>query len=361
MKDIYKAFLFQKHILVNDSPIFYTSLDEAIRERFATIVSLAKMFSIRITEGAEKVCSSMINDASNLLGKDVPDPFYRGFPESVKALSPSELLYDQLLHYTLCYVFGCFPADIAGHSVLEETYEKIGYEEKTDPVDFKAMDEAEAVTALTEYLKALLSGNRPLSVDQMALITSAYNDFGKDILPERIPCKDTAVKLLYATRDLAFCNSLKLSDTIKLLQHIQYTVYNSENLKKLNLKNQDRIFLTKVIDWFDEQELQQDDCVCDYTECFEKRRIWCGLFHHIHYRSKQNVGLMWRFINDIRNGKNYSVYHYTEVFIKKGYVDSASSFLCKRKGKSCLIRNLNYYLSRCKDEKDIEEVLKCLE
>lgn len=358
MKDIFKEYLFQKHILVNDSPVFYASSKDQRTADFATITALAKLFSIRITDGADKVHESMIDTAAKYLGEYVPDPFYRGFPESVRELTSEQLLYDQLLHYTQTYGMGWFQE--AGHSVVEEVYERIGFNENTEPRDFKAVDEKEAEETVKILVKEFLSGNRPLNFDQFEVIKAAYMEFSAEIIPEKIPCKDTVVKLLYESRDISLCRFLRLSDTIKLLQHIQFSKYRSENLKKLNLKNQDRKFLTMVIDWFEEADMKYNVCYCDYTEAFAKRRIWCGLFHHIHYRNKLDYGLMERFISDVRSNKNLSHYHYFESYMREGKYLAAASYLKRCKGESALVRNLNYILSRCKSEHDVEEVLKCL-
>ena len=116
-----------------------------------------------------------------------------------------------------------------------------------------------------------------------------------------------------------------------------------------------------MIDWFEDADMKTDAHYCDYLEAFAKRRIWCGLFHHIHYRNKLNYGLMSRFITDVRSNKNNSHYHYFERYMREDNYPAAASYLKSWKGESALARNLNYILSRCKDDKQVEEVLKCLE
>lgn len=358
MKDIFKEFLFQKHILVAPGDGSFTTKDSR-GDAFCTVTALAKKFSIRIKSRADIACKEMIADAAKFLGEYVPDPFYSGFPDSVRRLTSEQLLFDQLYHYSLTYGMGWF--DVAGHSVIEEVYERIGFNEYAEPKDFDILPETEAEEKVKELIRLLLSGNRPLNADQLETMKAAYAEFGKDILPEWMPCKDTAIRLLYDFKDLDFCRFLKLSDTIKLLQYIQFTQYHSENLKKLNLKNQDRKFLTKVIDWFERADMKEDAHYCDYLEAFAKRKIWCGLFHHIHYRNKLSYGLMGRFISDVRSNKNLSHYHHFEKYMREGNHKAAANYLKTWKGESALIRNLNYILSRCGSEHEIEEVLKCLE
>lgn len=353
MNQTFKDYLFEKHILV---------ADQEPKDTVAVIISLAEKFSIRITKGADLAEMSMIRTAANNLGEYVPEPFYRGFPDSVRELTSAQLLYDQLMHYNRTYRLGDFSE--AGHSALETVYERLNFEEREDPKDFEILTEKEATEKLKEYLKDLLSSNRPLNSDQFFLAALGWNTYGADILPNWIPCKDTVIRLLYGSKDLRFLKYLKLSDTIKLLQHIQYVAYYSENLKKLNLKNQDRKFLTKVIDWFDEEDLKErpvdSSSVCDYCVCFEKRKIWCGLFHHLHYRSKQSKGLMSRFILDVRSNKNFSHYTNFERYMRNKEYKAAATYLRNWKGTSDLVRHLNYILSRCENEHEIEEVIKCL-
>lgn len=354
MKGSLKEFLFTKHILVSE-----TGKEIDPNEAFSAIIALGEKFSIRITKGANLATKEMIRDAARCLGEYVPEPFYRGFPGSVRELTEEQLLFDQLLHYSQTYGMGWF--DRAGHSQVEEVYDRVcDMRERTDVRDFVILSEYEAGEALKGYLKALLGSTRPLNGDQLMFLLDGYDTYGKDILPDKIPCKDTVIRFLYGKKDLDFCRHLKLSDTIKLLQFIQIGQYQSENLRKLNLTNQDRKFLTSVIDWFVFMNFAGTKTYCDFTECFEKRKIWCGLLHHLHYHCKIPDSMMNKFIDDIRSGKNYSAYSLMEDRMKRGYYPGAASALLQYKGESGLMRHLNYILSRC-DEHEAEEVLKCLE
>ena len=353
MKEAFKEFLFTKHILVSDF-----SHEIACTDAFATIVALAKRFSIRITENVELAQKQLIEDAAHCLGEYVPEPFYRGFPASVRELTSEQLLYDQLYHYTTTYGLGWW--EEAGHSVIEQVYERIGFNEYAEPKDFVILPEKEAEKQLKDYVRGLLSGNRPLNVDQLIVVTEAYREYKNEVIPEEIPCKDTVIRLLYTFQDMKLCWYMKLSDVIKLLGYIQFTMYGSENLKKLNLRNKDRKFLTKVLDYFlGTVPLRRADHQIDISTCHEKRKIWCGLLHHIHYQPKTPFGR--EFVEGIRSGKNMSCLSVFEDFMKKGKPVTAAKYISRAKGTSFLVRNLNYILSRCDSEHEIEEVLKCLE
>jgi len=356
MKEFYRDLLFEHHILVCDEEKTTT-----LTYCFSIAMTLASTFGIRIRSGIEKLTLKMVEDAARNIGEYVPEPFYRNFPESVRSMTVDQLFYDQMLHYTQTYGLGWW--DDLGKSGFEkddEIFVRAAFQENTTPKDFKVLEEKEAEKEVKDILKTLLSSSRPTNVMQFNRILEGWKDFGMDILPSKVPCKDTVVKLLYSTKNMAFCRYLKLSDTIKLLEYIQYSQYGSENLKKLNLKNQDRKLIKNVIDTIvhlEEQE-NKDLTYCDYTHCFEKRKIWCGLFHHIHYKSESIA--MQRFINDIRNNKNFSAYHYMEGFIKKGETKAAAGVLVNLKGRSDLVRHMNYILSRCETEEEIEGVFSWL-
>ena len=152
-----------------------------------------------------------------------------------------------------------------------------------------------------------------------------------------------------------------LSDTIKLLSYIQYMQYGSENLKKLNLKNQDRKFITQVINWFFEDPDAVDKWR-HYTntyECHEKRKIWCGLLHHIHYHPHTKPAQI--FVNGIRDGKNQSNLAIVERHMSLDHPVGAARCMKTAKGAGALIRNLNYFLSRCEGNRRIIDILRELE
>ena len=92
LKDIFKDYLFDKSILVND-----TGKNEA--NAFPALYSLATRLGINVTSGHELATVEILDFASIRLGHFIPDAFYRGFPNSVRELSREQLLFDQLIHY----------------------------------------------------------------------------------------------------------------------------------------------------------------------------------------------------------------------------------------------------------------------
>ncbi|MBQ3968483.1 MAG: hypothetical protein II688_07330, partial [Lachnospiraceae bacterium] len=184
MKKIFKDYLFNKHIFVYEEENHENALE--------TLCALANLFGIRIVKGYEYAEKAMIEQASSSIGINVPKPFYEGFPESVKQLTSDQLLFDQLLHYYKTYGMGYF--DQAGHSVLENTIERICFKEKTQPKDFDIVSVQEAEVLLKEMVTGLLASTRPLSIPQFELVTGYTREYG--YRPETIASKNTCIKLL---------------------------------------------------------------------------------------------------------------------------------------------------------------------
>ncbi len=156
MKKIFVKYLFTRHILVAEGTA--RTEDDA---RFETLFSLANLFGIRVKEGEKLVQPDMIRTAEECLGKKVPEPFYKGFPESVRELSQDKLIFDQMVHYAITYGLGDFSAP--GHSLFELNFERTAFREDTEPRDFAVLSEGEAALRLGEMVNDLLAGTRPLN------------------------------------------------------------------------------------------------------------------------------------------------------------------------------------------------------
>ena len=350
MNTIYKDYLFKKHYLVKEN----TAVGIELKDAFATLFTLANKFGIKIVHGAEYAHPDMIRDASDMLGEYVPEPFYRGFPESVRQLTPNQLLFDQLYHYWCTYGHGDFDGD-ADHSLFEETFEKTAFKEHTEPKLFTIVSETEGCEIVIKEAKSLLSNSRPLSEIDYEFVKQAWIDFKGYILPEWIPCKKTAIQLLYDTKSMLFVKYIELLDVIKLVEYIQYTQYGSEKLNKLNLKNQDRKLITRLLD-----KLFADCDGTEYRNFFEKRQTWKGLLHHIHYKPRNTHSTS--IISNLRDPKLHNLSHMSivERFMRHGKPVGAARYLADRKGSGALIRNLDYILSRCDTEEEVKEDLACL-
>lgn len=227
----------------------------------------------------------MVKELSKRLGENVPEPFYRGFPQSVRNLSAEELLFDQLIHYFNTYGLGNF--DEPGHSVFEKDFERASFQEDTEEQEFMIQTEEEAEDTIRTMVNDLLSGSRPLNERQYMLVLTFICDHMENI-PD-IASKNTCVRLLIDTKNLSLADRLKLSDVMKIVDELNYRYYHNDNLKKLNFKNQDRKFLTALLNRMFRSGR------CDIGTYYEKKQLWNGFLHHIHYQPKNEEAEMYDF------------------------------------------------------------------
>ncbi len=344
MNDAVRSFLFGKHILVN-------STGEDPAECFQCVFALANRFGIRITGGRALATPDMIRLAAKELGADVPEPFFRGFPQTVKALTPEKRLYDQLLEYVITYGMGDFSE--ARHSVFEGPFERIAFREDAEVREFVILDEAAAVRELKGFFDSMLAGTRPLNDAQFDLVCSCIEEYG--FRPRRCASRDTAVRLLLRFGDTSYARFLDLPDTIRLVEVMNHDLTGQDSIRKLNLRNRQRKLIAKVLD------ILLEKCVFEKAlrNCFEKRDLWVGLLHHIHYVPRSDTGK--RFVDTLRNSKcNLSAYAAFERALAEGGPVKAAEVLLKLKGSSAAARKLNYILSRCRTSDEVEGALGML-
>lgn len=339
MNPIFTQYLFSRHLLVSAGPS---------EEAFETLYSLASLYGIRIVSGRELAEPEMIRTAQECLGHNVPEAFYRGFPQTVRALSPDALLFDQLLHYFRACIGGDHSK--AGFSLMEADFQRSAFRENTEIKDFSIISGEDAKQYLAEAVDDLLASTRPLNEVQYRLVQTFIREY-----QYRIPhcaCKDTAAALLLDTRDSGYAAFLQLSDVIRILDRLCWDQYGNEDLKNLNLRNQDRKFLTQIINTiFLEGQ-------CNIADCFEKKKIWNGLLHHIHYQPVNDTAK--QFADAIRGRENLSVYAEFERRMMESDIRGAVQTLRRGKGSGALLRKLNYILSRCENEEDVAWVLQNL-
>ena len=351
MDNIFKDYLLSKHILVNDK-----GNDENAIE---VIFSIANMFNIRITSGQALAHREMVEFLSDKLGIKVPEPFYRGFPESVRKLSSDKLLFDQIVHYCQTYGLGNFSE--AGHSILEEYFERGVFKEKTEIKDFIILNEADAVENLKGFVDDMFKGTRPLSQVQFQLVAAFLRTFNYH--PKDCASKNLAIKLLAENRDMYFARFIQLPDVTKLAEEINYRHYSNTDVRSLNLKNQDRKLISAVIDSmfgsrFSRKTTDEEEQQKDIFDCYERKAVWSGLLHHIHYKPKCDEAE--DFVRRMRGSSNLSCYSNFEKALRSGKIDDAVYFLNRGKGSGAILRNLDYIISRCNNEEDVNLVLESI-
>ena len=324
MRDSFHDYLFAKGLFVG------VGEREHAPEALA---ALAKKFNIRIVSNPGWAAVDMVRVAARNLGVDVPAPFYEGFPDSVLSMPLEAQVFDRLLHYVRTYGLGDFSRP--GHSIFEDEVTRKCFDEDVEVREFSIVSEKEAVALLEDAVDSLMASSRPLNDAQYALVRAYIEDFGYQVAA--CNCKDTAVRLLLDTCDLSLVRLLKLSDVIRLVEWLQFLGYESKDIKKLNLRNRDRKFLTAVLD-----RIFQEG-TCDVRACLEKKKLWKGLLHHLHYKPVNDTAE--RFLDAVRNNDARSVYSEFERAVQEGRTRDAVDVLRAEKGAGAVLRNLDYLLS----------------
>ena len=341
---MYRECLFAHNYLVGESTNYY-------RTPLYFDYALAAMFGIRVVEGEFLVNRRCIEDASDFIGENVPNAFYYGFPNSVFTLTPETLLVDQLISYIDTY--GLDNWKESQHSIFEENIRRVAFHERTETKSFKCVDENTAIKLIGNYVEYLLDSTRPLNGDMYNLVLSYIKDY--NYVVKNIKSKNTAIKLLIDTKDTYYSKFIELSDVLKVVEIIQYNDdiahyihgVNRHSLKKLNLKNQDRKFVSNLINL---------TCKGDEVDVFERRQDWGGLLHHLHFKPTTESAQI--FANSIRDKSGKSVFSLTEDLIKEGIPNMAAALLKVAKGSGAVLRNLDYYISRCTSEEQMDSVIQ---
>ena len=166
LRDEYKQFLFNKHFLVmekhaqhvtlkngySDSklPRLYAESDKFVGE---TLLSLSKLYGIRITEGHKNAQPQMLELAGRLMGNRVPEAFYRGFPKSVRNLPVEKRYIDQLISYFVTYGMDDFSSPRYSIFETKEDMERTIFSEDGVIKDFSIITCDEAVEKLKKYVE----------------------------------------------------------------------------------------------------------------------------------------------------------------------------------------------------------------
>ena len=345
MNELYRRYLFDRHLLTPGSGYAPQPAETAA----AAALALSSLFGIRLLAGEELCDEEQIRYVSRMLGKDVPEPFYRGFPASVRALSREERAFDQLFHYITTYGMRFF--DRTGHSLFEQVAERPAFAEGTPTREFTVISNAEAEARIREIVCGFLASTRPLNDVDYSLVSSWVKEHAG--APAPIASKNTCMRLMLDTGEVSLADALALSDVPKLALLLQEARYGLRNTRKLNWRNRDRVFMTHVIDRI------LDNGRIDLAACYEKKKDFAGLLHHLHYRAKTEEGHA--FLRAMRGDEHHSVMSSIEAAMETRSALEAADLLLKEKGSGALARNLAYILSRCQSEEDHARVTLLLE
>lgn len=335
MHDILKKYLFDKCILVNDT--------NDNKDYKAVLLALANKLGIQIVEGEKKLNIDIFKYASKMMGENIPLPFYEGFPESVLKLTVDELQLDQLIHYIITYGQGDFSTP--GHSLLEENIKRNAFSEFYQIKKFRVLSLDEAIEYLYSVMDDMASNSRPLTQAQYDVFLLMYEEYG--YLPKNFKSKDILARLYLDTNKDIFIAYFELNDVLRILGYIQNDYYRKSELLPLNLKNCHRKIITNLID-----KITERNSNIDY--CYEKKKYWNILLHHIHYKPKNECGK--ELLKAMRGNENKSVYSIMENRINNGDVLGALDIVIKEKGNGEALRHLDYFFSRA-EKNEIKEIL----
>lgn len=87
---------------------------------------------------------------------------------------------------------------------------------------------------------------------------------------------------------------------------------------------------------------------CDIRTCYEKKQLWNGFLHHIHYQPQNEEAEI--FVHAMRTKGNESVYSEFEKLMQENRCQQAAELLREKKGTSALLRNMDYIISRMNKE-----------
>jgi len=340
MKRIYREFLFEKGLLIGR---------ENPRNPFETLFFLASSFGIEITKGQEKCDRDLVPFAAKMLGQKVPLPFYKGFPESVRELSSDALLLDQLISYYETYGLGDFSSP--RHSLFEKDFRRLAFKEKVAPKPFEVIAEEEAEGLIKEIVLSSFRNTRPLP-ERVFDVVAAYMDDNPGFFPQTVASKDLAMRLLLRFRDYRYLKFLSVNDLLRALPLLPSCDDSEGDPKNLNLRASDRKFLSRSLD------ILFQEGRADVESAYEKKDLWQGFLHHIHYAPKGELAA--RFVKAMRGKGNRSAYHYLEKALQDGDLDAAIATLKKKKGTGALARNLAFLCSRFPSDEEVHKIVSSL-
>ena len=324
MKELFRDFLFNKNILVADRECEDKELSSLL------CTALMSKYGYNVVKGNSYMSKNLFTYVASKIDNDPVEPFYRGFPESVEKLCPEEFLFDQLFSYYKSYGLGDFSEE--QHSVLEEPVKRIALLKSFTVKNMVILDEEAALEKLTDCIKDICKGSRPLNESQCQVVLEFIKEY--KIFP-KIKSSNTSIRLLIDTRCVYISDNLNLNEFPKLVEELNYRVYSNKDVKKLNLKNQDRKFLKNILNRMLSVATTQD-----VIQCIEKRRVWKGILHHLHYNNDKLQNIIYRDYLKSHTGV-------FEMYLNEGNVIEGIDYLKETKGASAVMRNADYILSKC--------------
>lgn len=332
-------------------------------EAYSVLIALKGLFGIETSGPVAYLTPDAIRIAERNLGGQVPEPFYTGFPQSVRNLAPNVYSMDQALHYLMTYDMGILD-ERSAHSLFETKVmrDALGLAAGVRPMTVVSKDEAHALVA--NWVSDTLASKRPSSAETIALVY-AHIEITPDFKMPKVASKATLVQLTEILKNnpkhlAALLDQFMLTDILSLAKWLSYiqdcnqpylSLAKQHTLKNLNLKNQNRKLVTRALDVVFERGIDLQQAYFAY----EQKKNWAGLLHHIHYKPacERAKG----FVAAMRGRENKSYMSYVERLIARGDIVYAAKLLAKVKGPGALLRHLDWLLSRAKTNAQTSDIL----
>ena len=343
MDRLFKEFLFTKGVLVSE-------VGGRIEKPLTPDV-LEQQCGIVLPQGTPPIHPKLLAWIQGQLGKDVPSGFYQQFPASVKQMSPELLQYEQTCHYLEQDASLALQLPTPEHSMLERKEERMAFEEDTPRKHFVVLSEKEAKDKLGHIIEDMLKSPKPLTELQYKVLLTYVTTY--DYIIDCCACKNTAIRLLVDTRDLAYGRFLKLSDVIEVANLLSSRHETYPKKKNIQLPCKDRKLVTRLIDQL------MKIATWDAEICYGKKKEWCGLLHHIHYKTYNPMSET--FVKGIRSDENLSVYSDVEFYLSEDNWEKALNCLYESKGSDGVLQALLRLVGYCRYEKDVAVVLKSIQ
>lgn len=341
--------LFKNNIVVSDNG----------KDQEAVYITLIGKFGVKIADEAsfKLLNPEVLTVFARAFREPLGEPFYRGFPESVKKLSEDEILIDRLLHYMQTY--GTGDHETRHFSIFEKEVEKIPFKESYDIRIFKVVSSERAFKELYNIADTLLMRRQIMPCDYQFIIDMMDNGY----TPEKIRSKQIMCFLIRNIRDqkgdkeaIAFIDrfrSFELNDILRLIgwDNASKDFRSIPNFNKLNMKNKDRKFYTTLIEHVAARTKAED-----LIDVVEKRKIWKGLLHHIHF--KPTTGYATVFANTVFDDYIKSVYSEVEKLFAEKKIVAAATVLANNKGSTAVMRSLNRFLCAANSQEERLEIVK---
>ena len=354
MVSYFKYYLFKRNILVRDSTDT-DILDDEDTSLWCSALMLK--FGYNVVSGKKNMTSKVFAYVGNMLNVNIPAPFYHGFPESVKELTDDEILFDRLLSYYKTYGLNDFSEPV--HSVLEDNpVERVALLKSLRTVNVEVVNEEQAEAKLNTIVINILKQSRPLSNDDFNFVLDYMKNYSF-VMPEKIGSKDTVIKLLVNFREPEYAKYLTLKQFPDFVEELNFEVYHNPDVKKLKFRMPDRRLVAKVL----RKLLKNESNIVEATrDCLEKRQIWKGILHHIHYKvscrnDSSNEGY---FFKTIYNDSSRSVSSWFEQAIKDHNACEAVNVLINNGRVTEAYRHLNYITVNARDKEDLNNALWAL-